>query len=329
MKDLSQCAVLRDELQRWLDLGHAPLTLWEGEKVLSTFTRLEKSQSVEYLYRTAAQQDNGISWNNDLTFCGVYDRQNRALYLTADTLNCIAGGQFPFVSETIPSMAEELCGRINQCVEERIADNRENLHIREITDWQMRRNLQYYQEYGAAEEAVRRFFKHEELDTQFHSGYILKGLPEAAFLAWLQEPESFIQAEAERHIERNQEKFLLQFLKNDALLAAYQALKQNTENPIHRMKSITDAIKLSGAKTVHVTVSKEGKELTFKAPADNLTGHRNYYNTSAIPARDRQEFERLFGLHADYRPEEITKITYGRSTIYRVWRGAWVSLRPE
>lgn len=154
-------------------------------------------------------------------------------------------------------------------------------------------------------------------------------MPEAAFLAWLQEPESFIQAEAERHIERNQEKFLLQFLKNDALLAAYQALKQNTENPIHRMKSITDAIKLSGAKTVHVTVSKEGKELTFKAPADNLTGHRNYYNTSAIPARDRQEFERLFGLHADYRPEEITKITYGRSTIYRVWRGAWVSLRPE
>ena len=68
MKDLSQCAVARDDFQRWLDLGRAPLTFWEREKVLTTFTRLEKSQSAEYLYRATAQQDNSISWNNNLTF---------------------------------------------------------------------------------------------------------------------------------------------------------------------------------------------------------------------------------------------------------------------
>ena len=133
MKDLSQCAVARDDFQRWLDLGRAPLTFWEREKVLTTFTRLEKSQSAEYLYRAAAQQDNSISWNNDLTFCGVYDRQNRALYLTEDTLNCIAEGQFPFVSEVTSSMAEEICGRVNQRVEAIIANDRNNLPVQEIT----------------------------------------------------------------------------------------------------------------------------------------------------------------------------------------------------
>ena len=59
----------------------------------------------------------------------------------------------------------------------------------------------------------------------------------------ISDPELFVQTEAEQHIKNNQEKFLLQFLKNDALLAEYQALMQDTGNPIHRMKAITDAVK--------------------------------------------------------------------------------------
>ena len=75
---------------------------------------------------------------------------------------------------------------------------------------------------------------------------------------------------------------------------------QDTENPIHRMKAITEALKASGAKTVTVTVEKDGMELTFKTAANSLTGHRNYYSTYDIPAQDRREFERLFGRSADY-----------------------------
>lgn len=316
MKDLCRCAVVRDDFQRWLDLDHAPLTFWEGEKVLATFIRLEKSQSVEYLYRAAAQQDNSISWNNDLTFCGVYDNQNRSLYLTADTLNCIAGGQFPFVSEAIPSMLKEICGRVNQRVEATIADDRNNLPIQELTGLWTQRDLQYYQEHGAEEEAIRRFFNGEELDVRFHSDYTLGELPEAAFLAYIQDPDYFIQTEAEQYIKTHQERFLLGFLKNDALLTAYQALMQDTGGPIHRMKAITEAIKGSGTKTVNVTVQKDGQELTFKAAADSLTGHKTYYSTYDIPAQDRRAFERLFGQHTSYYAGEIVRISYGRNTIY-------------
>ena len=135
-------------------------------------------------------------------------------------------------------------------------------------------------------------------------------------MAWLQDPEGFIETEADQHIKINQEKFLLQFLKDDALLEEYQALMQDTENPIHRMKAITEAIKASGAKTVTVTVQKDGAELTFKTGANSLTGHRNYYSTYDIPAQDRREFERLFGRSANYTAEDIIRITYGKNTIY-------------
>ena len=82
------------------------------------------------------------------------------------------------------------------------------------------------------------------------------------------------------------------------------------------MKAITDAVKASGAKTVTVTIQKEGQELAFKAAVNSLTGHKNYYSAYDISASDRREFERLFGRHSDYTAEDITRITYGRNTIY-------------
>ena len=73
MKDLYQSTVGRDEFQRWLDLGHAPFTIWSGEKAVVTLSRLEKGPSVDYLYRISSAQDNTISWDSSLLFCGVYD----------------------------------------------------------------------------------------------------------------------------------------------------------------------------------------------------------------------------------------------------------------
>ena len=82
------------------------------------------------------------------------------------------------------------------------------------------------------------------------------------------------------------------------------------------MKAISEAIKSSGAKTVTVTVQKDGEELSFRTGTTPLRGRYNSYSTSHITAADRQEFERLFGPHTNYTAEDITRITYGKRTIY-------------
>lgn len=160
------------------------------------------------------------------------------------------------------------------------------------------------------------FFSGEEPDGQFHSGYALNWPQETAFIAYITDPDLFAQTETEQYINVHQENLLVGFLRNDALLAEYQALMKDTDNPIHRMKVITDAVKGCGAKTVTVTIQKDGAELTFKMEASYLVGQRNYYNTSGIPAQDRRRFEEMFGRHADYTAADIVKITYGRNTIY-------------
>lgn len=153
-------------------------------------------------------------------------------------------------------------------------------------------------------------------ESKFHSDYAMCEMPEAAFLSWLQDPDSFIQTEAETYIKSNPERFLLQFLKSEALLAEYQALAGNTGSPIHRMKAITDAINISGAKMVNVTVQKDGEELTFKMDAGRMKGHQTHYSTYYIPAADRRRFEQVFGRNAGFRAEDVIRITYGRNTIY-------------
>lgn len=316
MNDLIQCSAVRDDFQQWLDMGALSITLCDDDKPDMMLLSLEKKASLNYLYRTATEWDNAISWNNSLTFCGVYDMERRTLYLEEDSLYIFMSGKLPLITETGPSMTESISGRINQRVEDIIANDRNNLPVQEITGYQKLRQLQYYQEYGAKEAAIRQLFAGKEPDSLFHSDYALNVLPETAFIAYLQDPEGFIQTEAEQYIKNQQEEFLLQFMENDALLIEYHTLMQDADNPIHRMKAITAAVIASGAKTVTVTVQKEGQELTFKTAASSLTGHKNFYSTYDIPASDRREFERLFGRYSDYNAEDITRITYGRNTIY-------------
>jgi len=316
MEDMIHCPVIREDFQQWLEAGTAPFTVWQGDKADTMFLRLGKRPSVDYLYRTAVDQDNAISWSNGLTFFGAYDIERRRLYLTKDALYSYVTGKIPLITEIGASLTKTINNRINQRVEDIIANDRNNLPIKKITGWQSSQDLEYYRDHGVKESVIRQLFSNQEPDSQFHSDYKLSELPETAFTAYITDPELFVQTEAEQYIKNNQEKFLLQFLKTDALLAEYQALMQDTDNPIHRMKAITDAVKGCDAKTVTVTVQKDGQELTFKAAANSLTGHRNYYSTSEIPASDRREFERLFGRHTDYNAEDIVKITYGRNTIY-------------
>lgn len=115
--------------------------------------------------------------------------------------------------------------------------------------------------------------KEQKPDTGFHSNYTLDdNFTEEDFLAYFKDPEGLIQAQAERYLSKHQEQFLLQFLEMNALQKAYQELMSDPTNPAHRMKSITDAVKSSGAKTVNVTVFKDGREMTFKTASRSLRG---------------------------------------------------------
>lgn len=315
MRNAIQSSIHRADFQQWLNNGTAPLVVSHSPEESATFLKLSKLPKIDYIFGTVTVRAERIGWNDSLTFCGVYDQRSQRLYLADTPLTFVVDG-ITEEERDIKRYAKEICGQVNERVEAAVNNDRNNLSVKKVTDWRTSKDLKYYREYGAREEAIQRLFEDRAPDGQFHSDYALDGLPETAFLAWLQDPKLFIQTEAEQYLKDHQEDFLAEFLRNDALMAEYQALTQDAESPIHRMKAITDAVNRCGAKTVTVTVQKDGTELTFKAEAIGLKGYRMNYYGSGIPAQDRRKFEKAFGRYADYSAEDIAKITYGRNTIY-------------
>jgi hypothetical protein len=107
---------------------------------------------------------------------------------------------------------------------------------------------------------------------------------------------------------------LCEFLTNDALGAEYAAIADNPRHQAHRVRAIMRAMNTTAAKTVRVTIRKNGAELSFKTEADDLRRDcGRSYSTWRIAAADRREFERLFG---DYGPEDILRIEYGRAALF-------------
>lgn len=316
MKGLIQCSGIREDFQRWLGCGVGPLTIVQGGKPVAILNSLPKTEEIDYLY-SAAAENGGITWNKEFEFFGVYNHRNGTLYMTQESLRTSAVKEMaaPMAKDSI-AVDQRIRVEVNQRVEAIIANDRSNLPVAELTSTMALNDLKEYQLSGAKENAVNLVLSGKRPDRQFHSGFAMKYPWEAAFIAYITDPEMFIQDEAEMYIKTHGEKLLLEFLKNDTLLAEYQALMQNTDAPVHRMKAITDAVKGCGAKTVAVTIRKGGIELTFKTDASHLTGSRPSYSTYDIFAPDRREFERLFGRRASYCAEDITKITYGRNTIY-------------
>lgn len=67
MEDLITCKVAREDFQQWLASGNGPVTIHSGEKADVLLTILEKTPSVDYLYRTSIAKDGGNSWK--MTLC--------------------------------------------------------------------------------------------------------------------------------------------------------------------------------------------------------------------------------------------------------------------
>lgn len=319
MKELIQCTTSHRNFQRWLNCGSYPITFLDRDNnPVCPLIQLEKSKEVTYLYH-AILRDNSITWDYAPQFIGAYQRMNGSLYLTRGFLasrECVRAELAHTEAKNDLIVKDEIIARVNQYTADAIGGSRKNLSVTEITGEYASRELAEYLEYAAASEAERLLFEGQKPNSQFHPGYTLKELTESTFLAYIQNPEQFIQRKAERYIKDYQEEFLLQFLKKDALLAEYQALVQDTSNPLHRMKAITEAVRDSGAKNVTVTIRRNEQELTFKMEAGHLMGIRNFYSADHIDAADRKEFIRKFGHFSVIQPEEITKITYGKKTIY-------------
>jgi hypothetical protein len=186
----------------------------------------------------------------------------------------------------------------------------------------MLRKMEDYKKYHAGSEA-RKAYLNGDYDEDggfgitFRCDYSPERPTEESLLTYILDPQEYVRAEAEAYIDSHQEDILSDFLANDMVLVEYAEIINNPLNPVHCVKRIMRAVSASSAKTVNVTISKDGVEFTFKAEANQFRSDciSNYSNWN-IAAADRREFETRFGRHAHYEPNDIVRIEYARSVLY-------------
>lgn len=315
MSQQKQAPLPRQEFQEWLENAAVPVLVLQKGKHLGSVVKVPATPEIDYLFGCETFYGERISWSDRLEFCGLYDRQHQALHLLDDPLPNFVSGLTEEECQDSTAFGKRIAQEVDRYVEAAISNERSRLSVRELTSERNINSYRYYKGTEAGREAASLVFSGEKPDVQFHSEYYTS-LTEDTLLSYLKSPEDYIKTTAEQYMRDNQEEFLAQFLKKDALLAEYQMLSQDSDAPVYRMRAITDALQKSGAKTVNVTVQKNGVELTFKTSAESLKGLKSQYSTWYIAPSDRLQFRHLFGAGSDYSAEDIIRIAYGRSTLY-------------
>lgn len=306
----------KGEFKKWLEFGGDAVAL-ETDKGTLRLLKVPQTEQFDYLYSQSPYFKASIIRACAFTFCGLYSRLDQTVYCGGETLRSLVDGweNDPALGEE--GLADELQGSVRTTIDRIASYIAVGLSEQQLTDEKEAKDLAYFKENQISDSTVRCLFKNKRTeDIQFHSEYEVGKLSDEELLSYLADRQGFAARTAAEYAEKNQQRIMKKLLEAKIVQDAYSQLLADSSNPLHRMKRISDAVTESGAKTVTVTIQKDGQEATFRTSASSLKGYRQKYWGSEIAASDRREYERLFGRYADYSAEDVVKITYGRQTIF-------------
>lgn len=309
---------MNDRFSDWLSSESVGPYCIQGRGCNYILIRVEKNADFEYLY--CQKRYGGIRSisNEKFEFAGIYCRKDGLLYDAGSDLTSIAEDPESLKARSAKELRKQLEAAVRAKVEAVIGNDRNNLQVTELTSLSLINALEYAYQYRAAEDARKHYLSVVDYEHRaFSCNYVPDQWKEETLLSYIADPEGYMREQAEDYIAENQENMLYDFLYHDAVWKEYQAILADTENTVHIIKKISEAMTATTAKTVNVTVLKNGTEFTFKTEASDLRRDCGcYYDTYPIVAADRRKFEKLFGRGEHYTPEEIVRITYGKAILY-------------
>ncbi|MEE0874573.1 MAG: hypothetical protein UIH27_14050, partial [Ruminococcus sp.] len=152
---------------------------------------------------------------------------------------------------------------------------------------------------------------------KFQCDYDCDRFEESQMIRFLKYPTAAVEEAATGYWQTHQDDMLLDLYMNEHIKVCLEKLEAQEDTRFHRQRNISKAINESGAKSVNVTIQRDGKDFTFKYPAFNL-GCNAYmdYHSWDMPAKDRENFRNMFEEGSRFYPQEITSISYRGKTIY-------------
>ena len=278
-----------------------------------TVVRVWKNADFDYLF---CQRNSGsVRRGEDFKYAGIYRKGDGLVY--DDQFEIRALRHEDLMRESAQRMARRLEADVRRAVEAAVGNDRSNLRVKELTSQRHLKELEEFVKYSAASEARDLFLRGKDGAPAYACFYTPERWTEDFLLEYILDPAGCAARETAAYLEDSQEIILLLLLQSEAVAKEYAALAGNPRDSAHLVKRIMDAVGPTEAKTVRVTIRKDGGEFTFKTDAGEFRCDCiSHYWTHRIAAADRREFERRFGRGSDYTPGDILRIEHGRDVLY-------------
>ena len=90
-------------------------------------------------------------------------------------------------------------------------------------------------------------------------------------IRFLKYPTAAVEEAATGYWQTHQDDMLLDLYMNEHVKDCLEKLEAQEDTRFHRQRNISKAVNESGAKSVNVTIQRDGKDFTFKYPAIWIT----------------------------------------------------------
>ncbi len=302
------------QFREWLnDRSDRLFTLKDGRE-RAFIQKAEKNQDFTYLYSIRSYDDKGLQRYAYLEYAGIYHEPSGFIYDASKKFTKF----FPGIeySRGTQGMCGIITSEVCSIIEGKISENLACLGITDLSE-EYKKKLQDFEEYSLAHRAKTFFLAEKESDKCFKCKYThSEWEDDDALMRYISDPDAYIKNEADSYMSEHAEDILLDIKENERTEVECRKMEEQEDSPLHRLRNIQNALKGIAAKTLKVTINKDGKEFSFKTESWDLKRDFSDGCTSwLMPATDRRKYRELFG-NTHYYPDEITKISYFGKPIY-------------
>ena len=299
----------RERIIKWLESEDNTVLKIEGTYQGEAYIRYRYNEDLDLIIKLETSKDGHLRLKESMECEGVWSRKAKALYYQGYKLDM-------YLKDYIkPENSHEYMWRdinksVKEKVEELIRPYEDSIEVSKLSNEEIGR-----QKYYAEDIARKQYLDGDDCENKYECEYEVDSI-QSMVLRYITDRDALITELAKQYIEENKNT-----IRNDiirAKLTVIELAKLNEGADIHlkTMKEIIASVP-SSCRTVSVTTVIDGKELTFKSEASQLRSDcGNHYSTWYIPSSDRALFDVTYGHMADFRPEDITKITYSRKVLY-------------
>ena len=297
-------------IMNWLKAENQMMCIVEAYSSRHAFIKIPLTEGYDILYVCKRLQGERLSLHEELEYQGFYEKSTGLLYNVQYEMRNYIGEEL-YEQRSSSNLKIDFECEVRELVEKKVSEFEDTIKLDRTT-----KDIQKEYNYAAQNQARNMYLHRDGTDLIYQCPYEADRF-DYTMLEYVKDKKEFVKETAERYCTEARERIVKDIVLNLMTRELLKKMENGNDKHLSAMRDIINSIPDS-CKMVHVTTVIDEKEFTFKYEASSLRSDcGSHYYTWSIPARDRAEFENIYGRNARFKPEDITKIVYGKNVLYK------------